>query len=70
VRPVESVSAHGITVFGLTGSDDCPVAPYAKDMLIVREDREDEVGGFRVLTASITVTTALAVAVKAMRSPG
>ena len=67
MRPIESVSARGITVFGLTDSDNCPVAPYAKDMLIARED---EVGGFRVLTASITVTTALAVAVKAMRSPG
>lgn len=63
----EKVSGRGITVFGLTDSDYCPVAEYADQMLIVRED---EVAGFRAFNASVTLTTALAVAVKGMRDPG
>ncbi|MEM8730842.1 MAG: MurR/RpiR family transcriptional regulator, partial [Pseudomonadota bacterium] len=67
VRLAEDVSCRGITVYGLTDSENCPVAEFASAMLIARED---EVGGFRAHNAAITLTTALAVAVKALREPG
>lgn len=58
----ESASKRGVAVYGLSDSDRCPVADWATEMLIARED---EVAGFRSPVASITLTTALAVAVKA-----
>lgn len=67
VRLAESVSNRGIPVYCLTDSEKCPVADFASEVLIARED---EVGGFRALNASVSLTTALAVAVKALRDPG
>ncbi|MXN64197.1 SIS domain-containing protein [Stappia sp. GBMRC 2046] len=64
VQLAETVAKRGITVFGLTDSDRCPVAEWASAMLIARED---EVAGFRALNASITLTTTLAVAVRALQ---
>ena len=64
VRLVEAAAGQGVTVYGLTDSERCPVAEWAAEMLIVRED---EVAGFRAPTAAITLTTALAVAVSAVR---
>ena len=64
VRLVEAAAGQGVTVFGLTDSERCPVAEWATEMLIVRED---EVAGFRAPTAAITLTTALAVAVSAVQ---
>lgn len=67
VRLAREVAERGITVVGLTDSEQCPLADFASDLLFARED---EVGGFRAPTASIALTTALAVAVKALREPG
>ena len=67
IQLAETVSARGIAVYCLTDTDQCPAAEFATELLIARED---EVSGFRALTASITLTTALAVAVKALRKPG
>lgn len=67
VQFANAVAASGVAVYGLTDSDNCPIADAATEMLIARED---EVGGFRALNASLTLTTALAVAVKVLREPG
>lgn len=67
LRLAGTVAERGIPVYCLTDTDQCPASQYASDLLIARED---EVSGFRALTASITLTTALAVAVKALRAPG
>ena len=67
VALAEGVAARGIPVFGLTDSEHCPLAAFAQEMLLAREG---EVGGFRALNASMTLTTALAVAVRALRQPG
>lgn len=67
VRLARQIAERGVPVFGLTDSDQCPLADFASDLLLARED---EVGGFRAPNASITLTTALAVAVKALREPG
>jgi len=67
IRLAETVSERGIPIYCLTDTDQCPAAEFATELLIARED---EVSGFRALTASITLTTALAVAVKALREPG
>lgn len=64
VRLAEQVAERGIAVFGLTDSEQCPLADIASDLLLARED---EVGGFRAPNASIALTTALAVAIKALR---
>ncbi|NRG16250.1 MurR/RpiR family transcriptional regulator [Rhizobiales bacterium] len=64
VRLAETTAKQGITVFGLTDSERCPIAEWASEMLIARED---EVAGFRALNASITLTTTLAVAVGALQ---
>lgn len=64
IRLAEVAANRGVTIYGLTDSDRCPVAEYATEMLIARED---EVAGFRALNASITLTTTLAVAVRASR---
>lgn len=56
--------ARKIKVFGLTDSDRCPIVESADEILIAHED---EVAGFRALNASITLTTALSVAVRALR---
>lgn len=66
VQLAQAVAGRGITVYGLTDSDRCPFAEQATDMLYAREA---EVGGFRALNASMTLATALAVAVKAHRDP-
>ncbi|MEM1065244.1 MAG: MurR/RpiR family transcriptional regulator [Pseudomonadota bacterium] len=67
VALAKSIAVRGIPVFCLTDSEKCPVADCASELLIARED---EVGGFRSLNASLTLTTALAVAVRALREPG
>lgn len=67
VRLARQVAERGITVYGLTDTEQCPLAESASDLLLARED---EVGGFRAPNASIALTTALAVAVKALREPG
>jgi DNA-binding MurR/RpiR family transcriptional regulator len=66
LRLAESVADRGIAVYCLTDSEKCPAMNFATETLIARED---EVAGFRALNASITVTTALAVAIKALRDP-
>ncbi|QHQ35377.1 MurR/RpiR family transcriptional regulator [Algicella marina] len=67
VRLAGRVAERGITVFGLTDSEQCPLAESASDLLMAREA---EVGGFRAPNASMALTTALAVAIKALRQPG
>ena len=67
VQLAEAASRRGVTVYGLSDSDRCPVAEWASEMLVARED---EVAGFRALNASITLTTTLAVAVKALQEHG
>jgi DNA-binding MurR/RpiR family transcriptional regulator len=57
----EAVSQRGITVYGLTDSDRFPIKSWAREVMIARED---EVAGFRSLNASITLVTALALAIK------
>jgi len=64
VRLVEATAGQGVTVYALTDSERCPLAEWATEMLIVRED---EVAGFRAPTAAITLSTALAVAVRALQ---
>ncbi|SDF27393.1 transcriptional regulator, RpiR family [Salipiger thiooxidans] len=55
---------RGVPVFGLTDTVECPLADFAQELLVARED---EVGALRALNASITLTTTLAVAVGALR---
>lgn len=55
---------RGVPVFGLTDTAECPLAGVANELLVARED---EVGALRALNASITLTTALSVAVGALR---
>ncbi len=64
IRLTEATSKRGIPVYGLTDSERCPMSEWAKEMLIAQED---ELAGFRVPNAAITLTTALVVAVKAMK---
>lgn len=66
VALAQDAAQRGIAIYGLTDSSQCPFAEAATEMLYVRED---EVGGFRALTASMALATALAVAVKAIRDP-
>jgi DNA-binding MurR/RpiR family transcriptional regulator len=66
IRLAETAAKRGVTVYGCTDSERCPVAEWAAEMLIVRED---EVAGFRAPTAAITLTTTLAVAVGGLRRP-
>lgn len=61
---VKEAEHRGVTVYGLTESERCPLSQYATEMLIAREN---EVAGFRSLNASMTLTTALAVAVKTVQ---
>lgn len=65
VRLARTASERGARVIGLTDSDVCPLASFAEDMFMAREN---EIGGFRALNASITLTTALAVAVAAAKN--
>ena len=64
VRLAEAAAKRGITVYGLTDSEHCPVAEWATEMLIARED---EVAGFRALNAAITLTTTLAVSIRTLQ---
>lgn len=64
IRLAHAAAARGATVYGLTDVERCPIEDLAAAMLIARED---EVAGFRALTASITLSTALAVATGARR---
>ena len=64
IRLTEATSKRGIPVYGLTDSARCPMAEWAQELLIARED---ELAGFRVPNAAITLTTALVVAAKAMK---
>ena len=56
--------ARGARVFGLSDTEDCPLAEFADALLIAREG---EVAGFRSLSASMALTTALVVACGALR---
>lgn len=67
LRFAKTTAMRGVPVYGLTDSEHCPMGEYAKELLIVREN---EVSGFRALNASITLTTALAVALRAHRERG
>ena len=62
LRFAEEVHKKGGPVFGLSDSFACPLKDTSQEMLIAREE---EVAGLRALTASISLTTALAVAIKA-----
>ncbi|WP_417523621.1 MurR/RpiR family transcriptional regulator [Marinovum sp.] len=64
LRLAQSAADRGITVFGLTDSQSCPLSQSASELLLVREG---EVAGFRGLSAANTLTTALAVSVSALR---
>ncbi len=64
IQLASRTAERGILLYGLTDSERCPVGQWADQMLIARED---EIGGFRGLSASITLSTALAVAIGAMR---
>lgn len=59
VELAERADAAGVRVVLLTDSADCAIAAFAGEVLIAREV---DVGGFRVPTASLTLVTALAVA--------
>lgn len=61
----EHAASQGITVFALTDKRNGPLESIAKETLIAHEE---EVAGFRSLNAAITMTTALAVATKALRA--
>ena len=63
----EMTCARGIPVVALSDTADCPMRDAAKVLLIAREV---DVGAFRVPTAALTLTTALAVAVGSMRKDG
>ncbi|MEO0760503.1 MAG: MurR/RpiR family transcriptional regulator, partial [Pseudomonadota bacterium] len=64
VRLAETAARQGVTVYACTDTERCPLAEWAAEMLIVRED---EVAGFRGLNAAMTLTTALAVAAGGLR---
>ena len=64
VRLVEAAAAKGIPVFALSDSESCPLAEFTEVLMIAREE---EVAGFRSLNAPITLTTTLAVSVKAVQ---
>ena len=64
VRLAKSAAERGVTVFGLTDTDRCPIAGTVSEMLVAREH---EVAGFRALSAAMTLTTTLVVAVGARR---
>lgn len=64
LRLAQASADRGITVFGLTDSQSCPLDKSASELLLVREG---EVAGFRGLNAAFTLTTALAVSVSALR---
>ncbi len=66
VNLAEATAKRGIPVHCLTDSEHCPIAEFAPELLLVQED---EIGGVKALNASVTLATALAVAVKALRSP-
>lgn len=55
---------RGALVYGLTDEESCPLSEFADGLLVAREG---EVAGFRSLIASLALTTALAVAVGALR---
>lgn len=63
----QACAARGVPLFALSDTEDCPLADTARHMLLARES---EVGGFRSLTASIALTSALSVAVSAARQRG
>lgn len=67
VRMARSTAERDIPVYALSDTDRCPLGEFAKEMLVARED---EVAGFRALNASITLTTTLAVAIKALQKRG
>lgn len=52
-------SSRQVDIYGLSDSADCPLKEFSKEMLIAKED---QVLGFGAPTASIVLTTALAVA--------
>lgn len=66
VKLAEATAKRGIPVHCLTDSEHCPIAEFVPELLLVQED---EIGGVKALNASVTLATALAVAVKALRSP-
>lgn len=67
VAIAEATYNAGAKVYGLSDSNRCPLSAFATEMLIARED---EVAGFRTLTAPLTLSTALAVAVGSIARSG
>lgn len=65
ITQARAAAERGVTVYGLTDADDCPLFDFAAEVLVVKEH---EVAGFRALNASITLTTALSVLVGAQRA--
>ncbi|GAB5374382.1 MAG: MurR/RpiR family transcriptional regulator [Acuticoccus sp.] len=64
VALAQTTAARNIAVYGLTDSHRCPFVEIARETLVARED---DVAGFRTLTAPLTLSTALAVAVGSLR---
>lgn len=64
INLAKRVARDGIPVFCLSDTDQCPIVECATDVIIARED---EVSGFRALNASMTLTTTLAVAIRALQ---
>lgn len=64
VQLARAAAERGVAVYGLSDSETCPLADFADEMLIAQED---EVAGFRCLNAALTLTTTLAVAVRALQ---
>ncbi|UWQ19970.1 MurR/RpiR family transcriptional regulator [Jannaschia sp. W003] len=62
-----AAAARGVTVYGLTDSEACPLAPHAAELVVAAEA---EVAGFRSMAASMTIAATLAVAAGAARRDG
>ncbi|MBQ2263730.1 MAG: MurR/RpiR family transcriptional regulator [Loktanella sp.] len=65
IKLARRAANNGARVIGLTDSETCPLSSFADDVLLVREN---EVGGFRALNGAITLSTALSVAVGAVKN--
>lgn len=65
IKIAQLAAQSGARVIGLTDSEHCPLSGFADDMFLVREN---EIGGFRALNGAITLSTALAVAVAAVKN--
>lgn len=65
IKLARHAAQRGARVIGMTDSESCPLAAFTDTMFLVREN---EIGGFRALNAAITLSTALAVAVAAVKN--